>query len=166
MLEFNNHGYLVPADVIETDMATFEQNFLFNEHRRSIFQEYTLFLEAIQALGISSFYQWIDGSFTSLKPNPNDLDVVTFIEFSQYETHEDALYLLRQMFRNRKIDGYFVAVYPKEHREYSLFLNYDHDFWHKFTRDFKKEIRLKKQFKKGFIKIQFDYDTRKANTQP
>ena len=39
--------------------------------------------------------------------------------------------------------------------DYSLFLNYDYDFWHKFTRDFKREIRLKTKIKKGFVKIEF-----------
>ena len=40
MIEFNNRGYLIPPDIIETDMPTFEQIFLFNEHRQAIFQEY------------------------------------------------------------------------------------------------------------------------------
>jgi hypothetical protein len=158
MLTFNQHGYLVPADVIEIDMATFEKFFLFNEHRQRIFQSYLLFLESIQALGMGDFYQWIDGSFTSLKVNPNDIDLVTFVDFVQYEIHEDTLYKLRQDFQKKGVDAYFVAIYPKEHEDYSLFLNYDYDFWHKFTRDFKKEMRLKKPFKKGFIKIHFQHE--------
>jgi hypothetical protein len=37
MIKFNEQGYLIPAEVIETDLPTFEQTFLFNGHRQSIF---------------------------------------------------------------------------------------------------------------------------------
>jgi hypothetical protein len=163
MIEFNDKGYIIPANVVETDMDTFKRFFLFNEHRQGIFKEYLVFLEAIQALNINPFYQWINGSFTTLKPKPNDLDVVTFIDFKHYKLHEDTLYSLKQTFRNRYIDSYFVAVYPEDHIDHSLFKNYDYDFWHKFTRDFKKEIRLKTSLKKGFIKINFDNGTRETS---
>jgi hypothetical protein len=165
MIQFNDKGYIMPADVIETDLPTFEQIFLFNDHRRNIFQEYTVFLNSLKDLGIYSFYQWLNGSFTTLKPNPNDLDVVTFIDFMQYQKHETALYNLKQAFKNRRIDSYFVAVYPEKHDDYSLFQNYDYDFWHKFTRDFKREIRLKTPLKKGFIKIHFDNETGRTNVE-
>jgi hypothetical protein len=115
-----------------------------------------LFLDALKNLGITTFYQWLNGSFTTLKSNPNDLDVVTFLDFGSYQQHEDALYELKQTFRNQRIDAFFVAVFPENHPDYSLFLNYHYDFLHKFTRDFKRELRLKTKLKKGFIKIHFD----------
>ncbi len=165
MIQFNEQGYLVPAAVIETDLRTFEQAFLFNEHRQSIFQEYRLFLEALDNLGITTFYQWLNGSFATLKANPNDLDVVTFLNFNSYQKYENELYTLKQTFKNRRIDAYFVAVYPENHPDYSLFLNYDYDFLHKFTRDFKKELRLKTKLKKGFIKIHFDNETGRTSAE-
>ncbi len=155
-MQFDNQGYLKPADVIEIDMDIFEKTFVFNEQRQLIFQEYILFLNELKALNIGFFYQWLDGSFTTLKPNPNDLDVVTFVNFKEYHKLEEKLYHFKLAFKNLKIDCYFVAIYPKEHTDYSLFLNYDYDFWHKFTRDFKREIRLKTKIKKGFVKINFN----------
>ena len=155
-MTFDNHGYLVPADTIETDLETFEKTFVFNEHRNKIFQEYLLFLNAIQDLGINPFYQWINGSFTTMKMNPNDIDVVTFLDYKQHEIFDDALSNLKYSFRQKKVDGYFVAIFPEEHPDRSLFTSYVYDFWHNFTRDMKKEVRLKAKFKKGFIKINFD----------
>ena len=155
MIQFDKQGYITPAEIIEIDFDIFEKTFTFNEHRQLIFQEYLIFLNELKALNIGSFYQWINGSFTTLKSNPNDIDVVTFVHFEEYKQNEQKLYELKNHFKSRKIDSYFVAVYPKEHMDYSLFLNYDYDFCHKFTRDFKREIRLKTKIKKGFVKIEF-----------
>lgn len=125
MIEFNNQGYITPADSVETDFENFEKTFVFNEQRQIIFQEYLVFLGELKTLNIGSFYQWINGSFTTLKTNPNDIDVVTFIPYKEYQEIETELWNLKQTFRNRAVDAYFIAIYPEEHDSYSLFLNYD-----------------------------------------
>lgn len=156
MIQFDNKGFITPYDVVDTDLNEFEQTFVFNEHRAKIFQEYQLFLQSIQNLGISTFYQWINGSFTSMKMNPNDIDVVTFVPFQDFEKHEiffDKLYLNRY---STKIDCYFVKVYPQNHPNYSKFQSTELQFWHDFTKTIKKQGRSIIKISKGFVKIEFN----------
>ncbi len=163
MIQFNNQGYITPADVIETDFDTFEKTFVFNEHRQIIFQEYLVCLDELKTLNIGSFYQWINGSFTTLKTNPNDLDVVTFIHFEEYQKHIQYFELKYQNRHLGKIDCYFLASYPTNHLNFLVFKANYLDFYHKFSKDMKQEKYLKSRkrsifgqnFNKGFIKINF-----------
>ncbi|WP_394351052.1 DUF6932 family protein [Spirosoma arboris] len=63
------------------------------------------------------------GSFVTRKRNPNDIDMVTFIDFRRYEQYEPFFDSLRQLHYLRKtdVDGYFVRVYPADHPNYRLF---------------------------------------------
>ena len=157
MIQFNARGYLTPSDAIEVDFETFETFFVFNDHRKLILDEYQNFLTVLKKLDISTFSQWLNGSFTTKKPNPNDIDVVTFINFEDYERLEKVLREIRLDFRSRKkVDCYFVIKYPENH---SNFLNYQADklqFLHDFTHDVKRERQLDIKLPKGLISINFD----------
>jgi hypothetical protein len=156
MIQFDNKGFITPYDVVDTDLNEFEQTFVFNEHRAKIFQEYQLFLQSIQNLGISTFYQWINGSFTSMKMNPNDIDVVTFVPFQDYEKHQtffDKLFLNRY---STKIDCYFIKTFPTNHPDFNDFRGDELDFWHKFTKTVKKQGRSHIKISKGLVKIEFN----------
>lgn len=156
MIQFDNRGFITPYDVVDTDLNEFEQTFVFNEHRATIFQEYQLFLNSIQNLGIPTFYQWLNGSFTSMKMNPNDIDVVTFVPFQDFEKHQaffDKLFLNRY---STKIDCYFVKVYPLNHPDFNVFRGDELDFLHNFTKSVKKQGRSEIKISKGFVKIKFN----------
>ena len=157
MIEFNSRGYIVPADVIETDFDTFEQTFVFNDHRKLIFDEYLNFVAVLKNLDIGSFSQWLNGSFTTKKMYPNDIDVVTFINFAKYERLDRVLREIKLDFRSRKkIDSYFVIAYPESHPNY---LNYRADklqFLHDFTRDRKQESIKNIKLPKGLVSINFN----------
>ena len=56
MLQFNNQDYLFPADVIEIDLLTFQEHFVFNEIRQALFEAYLSFKYQLQTL-IGSNYQ-------------------------------------------------------------------------------------------------------------
>ena len=156
MIQFDNRGFITPYEVVETDLNEFEQIFTFNEHRKTLFQEYKLFLNSIQNLGITTFYQWINGSFTSMKMNPNDIDIVTFVPFADYEKHKrffDKLFLNRY---STKIDCYFMKTYPESHPNFMTFRSNQLRFLYDFTKTTKKQGRTELKISKGLIKIEFN----------
>lgn len=57
--------------------------------RRRLSSQLRLFIGHLQNLGLTSFEMWIDGSFTTAKPNPIDVDVVCFIPRAQIEKMSD-----------------------------------------------------------------------------
>jgi hypothetical protein len=157
MIEFNARGYITPPEAIDVDFDTFEQTFVFNDHRKLIFDEYQTFLTTLKDLGIGPFSQWLNGSFTTKKQYPNDIDVVTFVNFAHYERLDRVLREIKLDFRSRKkIDCYFIVTYPENHPNY---LNYQADklqFLHDFTHDVKREKILNTKLPKGLIQINFN----------
>jgi hypothetical protein len=87
MLQFDEKGHLIPYDIIELTLAEFEVFFVEGledrAHRRGLFDNYLRYLEALKAVVEAPFYQWVDGSFVTLKSSPKDIDVLTFIEYEK-----------------------------------------------------------------------------------
>ena len=79
MLNFDENGYIVPGEPVIVDYKTFVREFVVNDYRADIFSEYKGMLQELSELLVEGFSQWINGSFTTRKPRPNDIDVVTFI---------------------------------------------------------------------------------------
>ncbi|NBB19018.1 hypothetical protein GVN20_06585 [Runella sp. CRIBMP] len=83
-MKFDEYGYLIPYEVISAELVTFKQVFVNgfpnSVSRTSIFDEYEQYILRIQQIINGPFYQWVDGSFTSKKLNPRDIDVVTFVD--------------------------------------------------------------------------------------
>lgn len=128
-LQFDKLGYLTPYDAINTDLTTVERVFVdeFTDSitRRRLFDAYKQYNAQIQGnlpTG-AAFTQWVDGSFVTRKRDPNDIDVVTYIDFRLYEEYEPFFNSLRQLryLRQTDIDGYFVRVYPVDHPNHRLF---------------------------------------------
>jgi hypothetical protein len=99
-MEFDAFGHLIPYEVIETDLATFEAVFVTafpgSMARRTIFEAYLDYLARLKGAFGVGFQQWIGGSFVTLKPEPADLDVVTFLDFRLYERSPRRLWEFRQ----------------------------------------------------------------------
>ena len=83
MMQFDEHGHLKPYEITELTLPEFEAFFVDGlhdkVHRRVLFEDYLLFIEAIKkAFGVS-FHQWVAGSFVTMKEFPGDIDTVTFL---------------------------------------------------------------------------------------
>jgi hypothetical protein len=76
MINFDSRGYITPNEIIEVTMSEIENTFSYNEHRKLIFENYLDFSEKLHELGLTNFYQWIDGSFVTTKKYPKDIDFV------------------------------------------------------------------------------------------
>ena len=134
MLQFDNNGRLYPYEIIETDSETIEKVFVeeiaFSTSRRTIFENLKEYNQLLKEIIGSDCKQWIDGSFVTLKRNPKDVDVITWIDFEEYERHEKQLEKLKQwrFDKLKMIDGYFIKTYPPQHKRYK-FYEYDCQEW-------------------------------------
>jgi hypothetical protein len=148
--DFDSKGYLIPADVIEISRDVFEETFIFSYQRAEIYGQFKQMVSAIKELGVRHFDVWIDGSFATLKVAPEDIDVICFIDWTSYETHEIKLRLLRSKFEN--VDVYFVKSYPPEHPSYFL-TNFDIADWRSFF------SRDRHNYKKGILNLTISDET-------
>ena len=123
-LTFDQYGYLTPAEPIPTDLATFErvfvQEFTQSTKRQTLFDRYLEYNACLSEF-LPGYTQWIGGSFVSRKLNPNDIDVLTFVNSTLYDQHEPAIGELKQwrFQRPKLVDGFFVRVYPQGHQLHS-----------------------------------------------
>ncbi len=133
MLQFDEKGHLMPYQIIELTLSEFEYHFVDGledkAHRRRLFENYLRYLEQLSSLLRIPFYQFANGSFTTLKEQPNDIDVVSFIE---YEVMKRALPGLVQLKTEAKkslnVDGHYSYLTKWNHR---LFENSqeNYQFW-------------------------------------
>jgi hypothetical protein len=151
-LEFDNLGNLSPYAVIETDWKTFEAKFVHcfpqSITRKDLFMEFSDYLILLKSILGNGLFQWVNGSFVTNKLNPNDIDLVTFVDWEIYKANEQTIDQLRE-FRNNKdtrIDGYFVAVYPESHKMNVLYQADKLQWLYQFSRS-------RTDRRKGFIQL-------------
>ncbi len=145
-LSYNIYGYINSVGVNEIDLEIFVSEFVVNERRKRLFEKYSAFNTDLQGLILQPFCQWIDGSFISKQPFPNDIDVVTFVPHYIYEEREDALRALVKKYTG--VDAYFVKDYPADHPN-RFVTDFDMTEWlFLFSTD-------RRRRNKGFIQINF-----------
>lgn len=79
---FDSHG-LLPDGVYECDEAVFVEKFVgafpASARRSMLFDGFQLLRDEAEVV-VSSATQWVNGSFVTDKIDPDDIDVVTFVE--------------------------------------------------------------------------------------
>ena len=126
-LEFDIRGNLKPYRITEISLKSFQKKFVndFNQHssRMVLFKNYQKYNNDLRSILTQSFYQWIDGSYVSNKLNPKDIDIVTIVNYQDYEKNK---LVLEKEFaaaaaRSRyEVDAYIVAKYPRNHKKYII----------------------------------------------
>ena len=154
MLNFNEKGYLMPFESIETEISTAKSAFTFNEYREIIWSHFEGFILELQNILQVPFSIWIDGSFTTKKVLPNDLDCVVFIDFEVYETHKKALFLLQSKQKIMNIDSYLVIKYPQNHSKYSTY-QLDKQDWFYLFGNTRRDVYSGLSYSKGFLQLNF-----------
>jgi hypothetical protein len=159
-MQFDELGHLFPYKVIEIDLETFEEFFVtgFDKSvtRQKLFQNYLSYVNNFKKQIGDNFYQWIDGSFVTTKLNPNDIDIVTFLNFENYENNifQIADFQGYKLKSEQHLDCYFVKKYPIEHKNYEIITHYDSVEWfHLFSKT--RVQRNGKRYSKGIIQINF-----------
>jgi len=152
-------GFLLfPPQYIELsfeDLDLLIKELPFSEHRNFLWKEYQNYLSEIMQLLQTNFFQYLDGSFITQKINPNDIDVVSFIDANLWETHLQDFNKISKKYKN--IDAYYIGLYASEHNRYENYtkaglLEFEKTFGHT------KLTRSNKQHKKCFIKVNFQYE--------
>jgi hypothetical protein len=154
MLQFDNNGFLMPKEIIISNLDELKNTFVFNKHRATIFDTYLDFLSDLEKLELGSFSHWVDGSFVTKKPFPNDIDLVIFVDFKIHKFKHSRLLYLKERYKYYGIDAYFESYYPPNHPFYPKYL-YQNDYWFKvysYTKPFGQQQLIRR---KGIVQIDF-----------
>jgi len=159
-LSFDKYGHLIPYDVIEIDFSTLEKTFVHNfpnsSTRKILFNNYERFIYRFQDEVFPFFEQWINGSFVTMKENPKDIDIVTFLDYQVYEKRGEATLDKFWTFslEDDGIDSYIVKEYPENHQKYLDFLELKNQWLNTYNHSNPK--KGKEILPKGFLKIKFE----------
>ncbi len=121
-MDFDSSGKL-PAGIHDCSAEEFEELFVeqfpTSQSRRPIFCSLIDFIQELFQTGIPEEI-WIDGSYATSKINPNDADVVVFLQYPQFSMLNPQLNLLRQKYCPT-LDLYFaVAASEQTQRIFSV----------------------------------------------
>ncbi len=163
MLQLNSKGYLSPPKAIPTDLATMRKVFvedIGSANRAELFENLLLFCrEFCRAFGLPSLKIWVNGSFTSTKPEPGDLDLLVFVDHDWFEANEASV--KKQFNRDAyaktfRLDLYFLVVFPENHPKRAFSIS-DEAYWmQQFTQTRPNRRGIKEQ--KGFLELNIPHD--------
>ena len=157
-MEFNRAGYLLSATAVEATLEDIKAYFVTaiagSSTRADLFATLSLFLQDIKTLSPNHLIEcWIDGSFTSLKINPKDIDIVTFTDYRSFGEQLETMKSYTERYRLSKLplDLYLVRRYPEEHPYFIRFQS-DRAYWLHLFSSTRKDKRGRSEAK-GFVKL-------------
>ena len=145
MIYFDDNGYLKPYGKINLLIEEVEALFVWNEHRRHLWESYQQFINKVNYLVPGRCRYWIDGSFFTRKTEPADIDVIIFVPYFYFKNVIDPLRVLKQDFSG-KVDCYFAEEFPKDHPKFEIRKADELTWYHFFQTDRRKRY-------KGFIEL-------------
>ena len=116
VLIFDEYGLLTPAEGIPVTIDDLYDSFVSpfpNSTTRSrLFHDWTKYNKLLrQKIGVD-FIQWVNGSFVTMKPNPRDIDLVSFIPSRLFRKFEKRLdYYWTDNWEQEGIDAYLIEVF-------------------------------------------------------
>lgn len=139
--EFDDNGNL-PAGFFNPGLEEFEERFVHYFHdspsRQKIFKGYIKYNSRLDYLNIATI-QWVNGSFTTSKVNPVDIDFVTHLDAVELDELSNELKeTFTKLYDNKRAksecrcDVYFIAIYPPENPELYESTKEDIEYWSKW----------------------------------
>jgi hypothetical protein len=138
--EFDENGNL-PSGVLNSSIQDFEIHFIVNfkdsSTRPEIFKGYLKYCDKLLPLNIA-FKQWINGSFTTSKINPNDIDFVTYIDALKLDENLEIQKKISEICNPEETkkeflcDVYFIPVFPQEIPELYRYTIDRVNYWRKW----------------------------------
>lgn len=158
MLYFNSKGLLIPEGNILSSLRELESQFVHtfptSKTRKNNYEKYLKYINDLKMLlGEKELKQWINGSFVTQVVNPNDIDLVTFIEFEERDLYAKDLKKFEASGANEiyGVDAYLLTVFPQDHPKHFLFQS-DKTYWmNQFGRT--RRDKYGKKNAKGFLEI-------------
>ncbi|WP_079515530.1 DUF6932 family protein [Rossellomorea marisflavi] len=113
MPEFLPDGNLLPG-IHEYNVEDFKKQFVedFTESssRERIYKDFCIWIEELNRV-LPPAYMWLDGSYVTEKPNPNDMDIIVFycpkvIQIKGEEVSKQIGYTVNEVSRRLNCDAY------------------------------------------------------------
>ncbi|MEM1120786.1 MAG: hypothetical protein AAGJ18_10080, partial [Bacteroidota bacterium] len=133
MLSFDKNGFLQPYEITEISIDTFIKQFVTGledkNHRMTLFNHYLKVMIDLKQIVNKPFFQWIDGSFTTTKELPNDIDIVSFIDSDILAKKGRFVLDLKRMSKQKySLDLHFAPTCKWNHRLFEESKKYK-DIW-------------------------------------
>ncbi len=159
MLTFDSKGFLTPDSNLPSTLAEFQQEFVAHfgvrTKRGLLFEEFKRYLrDFFEAIGVDEVSVWANGSFVTRKENPNDIDLVFFLDsdladkfadiISRRFTHPESKHLYQ-------MDAFLLRDYPETHPD-RFFTVSDRAYWFELFSRTRKDRRGHSD-KKGFVEL-------------
>ena len=159
-LEYDKNGNPIPYDFIDMTGEDLKENLVdsFSESktRKDIYYGYTKYCNDLLVLINECVTQWIDGSFTTIKTDPNDIDIVNWASAERINQLGTALIPFDtrtsqgQVKIDYKVDGYIIPNLDAARPDLSRYYKQNFDYWSKWWgHDRKNNV-------KGIIKIRLE----------
>lgn len=140
MITFDINGNPQPFGIVKILLSDFKSiyvdAFTTSSTRQSIYFKWQDYIEHFKNQICSEFKQWVNGSYTTNKIDPNDIDLVNLVEYTDdlnSKAHLIVNFLTQGGSKDKyKVDGYFVQIYSTDDPRYSLtehWLNYWKDWF-------------------------------------
>ena len=126
-MTFDQRGNLLPYELIQTTLAEIETVFVNalprSTTRRLIYDAFVNYLTNLQREIKVPIEVWANGSFTTLKPNPDDIDFVIFVDSQVAREHIDiiGLFRVKRSLAGSLTDGYFVESVSPDHPDFRIY---------------------------------------------
>lgn len=155
-IRFDDKGNIYPYQLIDLELKSFQDRFVISfsasSTRQGIYEKYLIYISDFYKEIITHWLQWVNGSFTTNKIDPNDIDLVNFIRAETLSTKSTEIlkFLTKYGSKNLyKVDGYCIPVYSENDERYKI--TKDHViYWEKwFGHDRTKSP-------KGIIQLNFN----------
>lgn len=134
IFRFDGRGNLFPYDIISFNHEEFESFFLFSSRRIEIYEGYKRYCRDMLET-VPSMRHWIDGSFTTVKVDPADIDLVCFVrheDFTQSLADFDTNFSHGRCKTRYNVDGYIVIEVPKDDPKYETYYLERIAYWRKW----------------------------------
>ena len=124
-ITFDGYGNPAPYKVVNFTVDECEKyfvtNFTTSSTRPLNWKKYNVYTHTLKNHLMKPLVQWLAGSFTTTKVDPDDIDLVNFIEHDDFKKDLELFDMNRSNQFPKKqynIDGYNVLVFPKQHPYY------------------------------------------------
>jgi hypothetical protein len=122
---FDNNGNIFPYSIINISLEKFKEEFVIgfssSKTRANIFNGYTNYLKDFHNAIGSSWTQWIDGSFTTNKIDPSDVDLVNLVDINILNSKVPEVRRFLTKYGSKKnyvVDGYIIPIADVNDKRY------------------------------------------------
>jgi hypothetical protein len=128
MIKFDKNGNPQPPGITNIPIADFKlvfvDSFGNSKTRTIIFEKYESYISDFKNIIHQEFNHWVNGSYTTKKKDPNDIDIVKMVEFNEdVNSKQSELRSFLTVGGSKEkylVDGYFIPIYAKDDPRYVI----------------------------------------------